>query len=415
VSTPLGQRVHEHALSSLFRRGSARSRRASSYDRTGRNADFLQVGAGETAELLRVDGAGCVTRLYCAMILPDLADHRNAILRCYWDGREAPSVEVPLGDFFALAHGRVRDLSSALVAVAPGFGSSYGLTTYLPMPFSDGARITVENRGEKTLGGVLGALWYHVDYEVYETPLPEDVLRLHAVFRTERRTVPMGERPNVQLHDGVNLTGEDNFVALNTVGSGRMVGLVLQVQNPNGPVWYGEGDDMVFVDGEPWPPSIHGTGTEEIFGGGACPSTEYASLYSGFHLIESPAFDGLVGMYRWYVPDPIHFTTSLRWTIEHGHANNFASGYTSVAYWYQEPAAALPELEASADIALELGDDYERAHSAVTAAAAVALETEDPEEASRRFDELCRVADPLYRGDFERARANVASLEWVDG
>jgi hypothetical protein len=414
VSTPDRHRIEDHPLASLFRRGSARSRRASSYDRSGGNADFLRVAAGETAEVLRVGGAGCVTRLYCAMILPDLADHRSAVLRCYWDGRERPSVEVPLGDFFALAHGRVREMSSALVAVAPGFGSSYGLTVYFPMPFSDGALITIENRSENALGGALGALWYHVDYELYETPLPEHVQRMHAVFRSERRTVPVGQQPNVQLHDGVNLTGEDNFVALDTVGSGRMVGLVLQIDNPNGPVWYGEGDDMVFVDGEPWPPSIHGTGTEEIFGGGACPATEYASLYSGFHLIESSAYDGLVGMYRWYVPDPIHFTRSLRWTIEHGHANNFACGYTSVAYWYQEPAAELPALGPAAEIALNLGDGYDRAYAAVTSAAAVALETAGAESA-RRFDELCRVADPLYRGDFTRALANVAALEWVDG
>jgi hypothetical protein len=128
LSTPDRHRIEDHPLASLFRRGSARSRRASSYDRSGRNADFLQIAAGETADLLRVGGPGCVTRLYCAMILPDLADHRNAVLRCYWDGRERPSVEVPLGDFFALAHGRVREMSSALVAVAPGFGSSYGFT-----------------------------------------------------------------------------------------------------------------------------------------------------------------------------------------------------------------------------------------------------------------------------------------------
>jgi hypothetical protein len=406
--------IEEHPLASLFRRGAARSRRASSFDRSGRNADFLHVASGETAELLSVDGPGCVTRLYCAMILPDLADHRNAILRCYWDGNESPSVEVPLGDFFALAHGRVRELSSALVTVAPGFGSSYGLTAYFPMPFAHGARITIENRGPNALGGVLGALWYHIDYEVYEAPLPEDVQRLHAVFRAEPRTSPVGDEPNVQLHAGVNLTGEDNFVALDTVGSGRMVGLVLEVDNPNGPVWYGEGDDMVFVDDEAWPPAVHGTGTEEIFGGGACPSTEYVRLYAGFHLIESPAYDGLVGMYRWYVPDPIHFSRSLRWTIEHGHANNFACGYSSVAYWYQEPAAELPPLGSADDIAIPLGSDYERAYAAVTGAAGVALEAEGP-ESSRRFDELCRAADSLYRGRFAEATESVSALDWIDG
>jgi len=92
---------------------------------------------------------------------------------------------------------------------------------------------------------------------------------------------------------------------------------------------------MVFIDGEAWPPSIHGTGTEEIFGAGACPAREYAGAYHGYHLIESPDYAGLVGAYRWFVQDPIRFTRALRWTVEHGHANNFANEYASVAYWYQ--------------------------------------------------------------------------------
>ena len=106
---------------------------------------------------------------------------------------------------------------------------------------------------------------------------------------------------------------------------------------------------MVFIDGERWPPSIHGTGTEEIFGGGACPAREYAGPYHGFHLIESPDYAGLVGAYRWFVHDPIRFTRSLRWTVEHGHANNFANEYASVAYWYQtEPHAPFPRPAARA-------------------------------------------------------------------
>src|SRR5205823_4467944 len=125
-------------------------------------------------------------------------------------------------------------------------------------------------------------------------------------------------QPNVTLHEGLNESGAGNYVALETRGAGRLVGLLLEIENLQGPTWYGEGDDMAFVDGELWPPAIHGTGTEEIFGGGACPSSEYASTYSGFHLVESPAYDGLVGMYRWFAPDPIHFTRSLRWTVEHG-------------------------------------------------------------------------------------------------
>ena len=129
-------------------------------------------------------------------------------------------------------------------------------------------------------------------------------------------------------------------------GPGQMVGLVLEVDNVAGG-WYGEGDDMVFVDGDPWPPRIHGTGHEEVFGAGACVLRQYAGPYSGVHLVESPEYRGLVGMYRWYVADPIRFDESLRWTVEHGHANNFANHYASVAYWYQDlPHAPFPPLPA---------------------------------------------------------------------
>ncbi len=191
------------------------------------------------------------------------------------------------------------------------------------------------------------ALWYHIDYETYDEPPPDDTLRFHAQWRQERPTTAVGPQPNVQLHAATNLDGRENYVALEAEGRGQMVGLVLEINNVAGG-WYGEGDDMVFVDGDEWPPSIHGTGTEEVFGGGACPSSEYAAPYHGFHLIESPDYGGLVGAYRWYVQDPIRFTRSLRWTIEHGHANNFANEYASVAYWYQSGAARAVPVAAGA-------------------------------------------------------------------
>ena len=231
-----------------------------------------------------------------------------------------------------------------MVWVDPGMGSTHGMNAYFPMPFSTGARITLEHRGDAALGGMFRALWYRIDYETYDEPPPEDALRFHAQWRQERPTTAVGPQPNVQLHAATNLDGRENYVALEAEGRGQMVGLVLEINNVAGG-WYGEGDDMVFVDGDEWPPSIHGTGTEEVFGGGACPSSEYAAPYHGFHLLESPDYAGLVGAYRWYVQDPIRFTRSLRWTIEHGHANNFANEYASVAYWYQaEPHAPFPAL-----------------------------------------------------------------------
>ena len=392
--------LQHHPLRTLFTHTGARSRRASSWDRTGGNRDFITVESGETAVLLEHEGPGCITHFYCALALPELTDYRDAILRCYWDGEATPSVEVPLGDFFALAHARIRLVRSALISVNPGFGSSHGLNAYFPMPFSTSARVTIEHRGDQPLGGVLRALWYHVDYETYESPLPPDTLRFHAQWRHEKPTVAVGPQPNVQLHEGINLDGAENYVALDAAGAGQMAGLVLQINNIAGG-WYGEGDDMVFVDGEPWPPAIHGTGTEEIFGGGACPAREYAGPYHGFHLIESPDYAGLVGAYRWFVNDPIRFTRALRWTVEHGHANNFANEYASVAYWYQtEPHAPFPTLPERTALRPPLPSIYDEAREAFFAALYESLKAM-PNQAP--LFRVAAVGELFYAGRFAEA------------
>lgn len=393
-----GHPIRHLPLSPLLRQRPARSRRASSYDRTGGNEDFLRIGPGETVTLLEQDGPGCVTHLYCAMVMPDLRDYRDGILRCYWDGSQTPSVQVPLGSFFGIAHARVQEFTSQLLVINPGMGTSHGLNAYFPMPFGNRARITLENRGNRSFGGTTGAFWFQIDYETYGEPLPDDVAFFHATYRQERPTTAVGSEPNAQFSAGSNVTGNENFEALDTIGAGRMVGLQLQIENLHGPVWYGEGDDMVFVDGESWPPWIHGTGTEEIFGGGASPSRAYAGPYTGFHLVDSPRYDGCVGMYRWYVHDPIQFTESLRWTIEHGHANNFANHYSSVAYWYQQPVTAADDLPDLATMLPTL-DGYDDVWARLTDAAAEAQRTGTNREAIRA------AGAALYRGRWNDAIA----------
>jgi hypothetical protein len=152
---------------------------------------------------------------------------------------------------------------------------------------------------------------------------------------------------NISHWNGANLTGLENYVAVEAEGCGQMVGLHLQVDNLGGG-WWGEGDDMIFVDGErgrQWPPTYPGTGTEEVFGGGASPSHAYSGPYTGFHMVEYDDYAGKNAMYRWYLVDPVRFRRSLVWTIEHGHDNCYRNDYTSVAYWYQmEPHAPFPRL-----------------------------------------------------------------------
>ncbi len=99
--------------------------------------------------------------------------------------------------------------------------------------------------------------------------------------------------------------------------------------------WYGEGDDMIFVDGEAFPPSLHGTGTEDYFNTAWCPSQGYSAPYHGITLPGGPNWSGKVSLYRFHIEDPVCFRRSIRVTIEHGHNNQRSDDYSSTAYWYQ--------------------------------------------------------------------------------
>lgn len=334
----------------------ARSKRASSWDRTGGNDDCERIEPGRTFVLADIPSAGCINHIYFTMILPNPLDYRDAVIRMYWDGEKSPSVEVPFGDFFCISSCTPRQFASLMVSVNPSCREEIienGVNCYWPMPFAAGARITLTNESPRILGGGLGRIWYHIDYEVYDEPPPADLGRFHAQWRRECPTEAWNapKNPDRGVFPGVNLSDAKNYHILEARGEGHVAGLFLQVNNIQGG-WYGEGDDMIFIDDEPWPPSIHGTGTEEIFGGGACPNREYSGPYTGYLLVENrngEMHGGLNAMYRWYLSDPIRFRKSLRMSIEHGHANDYANDYSSVAYWYQkEPHASFSALPAMA-------------------------------------------------------------------
>jgi len=321
--------------------GDFTSKRSSSWDRTGGNHDWIDVGPGETKVLLDETGAGCIRHFYWTYIMSIEArrNHlfRGLVLRAFWDGATTPSIEVPLGDFFGVANGQLRPIQSLAFTVNPGnnrcWMESWGFNCYLPMPFASGARIELENQGTEHPGG----FWFHIDYEKYASPtaIPENMGRLHALWNREQKTeaVPLPEGQD----EIKNLSGDENYTILDVTGDGQFAGYFLTVVN-NERTWYGEGDDMIFIDGEAFPPSFHGTGTEEIFGGGACPDKEYSGPYTGYHCIENRAgyrWWGTNGMYRFMLLDPIRFRTSLRATIEHGHGNDKANDYCSCAFWYQ--------------------------------------------------------------------------------
>lgn len=324
-----------------------RSKRASSYDRAGNNSDWFYAEPGETIELLNTDKPGCVKHIWMTIGCDDLFP-RKAVLRAYWDGEENPSIEVPVGDFFGIGMGIFKDFISAPLQMSPQDGR--GMNCWFPMPFNS-ARITLESECENRIN-----VYYYIDYEEYDEPHGDDVARFHAQWRREFVTEGwLTERlDNENIWDiwsrKPNVTGEDNYLLLEAEGSGVYVGcnLNIDVFEKQGNDWYGEGDDMIFIDGEPWPPGLHGTGTEDYFNMAFCPRTEYCAPYHGLTVYSGNSdwpWSGKNSMYRFHIEDPIRFQKSIRVTIEHGHANKLSNDYSSTAYWYQtEPHKPFPQL-----------------------------------------------------------------------
>ena len=298
------------------------SRRVSSYDRTGGNRDYLTIEPWETRVLADIEGPGIIRHIWCTIASDDKYYLRNIVLRMYWDGEPNPSVESPIGDFFGVGHGVAKHFISLPLTMT----CDRGFNSYFPMPFSRRARIEVENQSDKPVR----AFYYHIDYEVLPG-LDENMLRFHAKWRRENPTEAMEYPPGVE---GKNLTGEDNYLILEAYGRGKYVGCVISIYGLK-PGWWGEGDEMIFVDGEKWPPSIHGTGTEDYIGAAWGFKFEFYGPYHGLPLKGNPDWTGASSMYRFHIEDPIYFRKSIRVTIEHGHANDRSDDWSSVAYWYQ--------------------------------------------------------------------------------
>jgi len=290
----------------------------------------VKIEPGKVFELADIDGPGAIQQIW--MTPAPLDKTRFNILRFYWDGEASPSVEVPLGDFFACGWGKYCQINSLPVCVNPGSA----FNSYWQMPFRKKARITMESTDEKGL-----TLYYQVNYTL--TDIPKDAAYFHAQFRRES---PLKQKGLYTILDGVQ-------------GQGQYVGTYLawEVHSPG---WWGEGEIKFYLDGDTQFPTICGTGTEDWIGAGwelgaAWSCRSQGSPYSGLPQVIRP--DGAYrsqqrfGLYRWHIMDPIRFTQDLRVTIQaigwrsDGRYLPLPDDIASVAFWYQtEPHAPFPAL-----------------------------------------------------------------------
>ena len=298
----------------------------------------IHIAGSSTVTLAEIDGPGAIQQIWLT-VHPD--HWRRLVLRCYWDGEETPSVETPIGDFFANGWCERCNITSLAVCVNP----AGGFNSYWEMPFRKHARITVENLAPDDVRG----FYYQINYTL--TEVPEDRAYFHAQWR---RSNPLPYQTDHVLLDGVK-------------GQGHYVGTYL-AWGVNSTGWWGEGEIKFYMDGDdPWP-TICGTGTEDYFGGAwnfEHPRGEYgvfSSPYSGMPQVIKP--DGLYrsqqrfGLYRWHIADPIRFKEDLRVTIQALGWRSALNGdrrylplqddIASTTFWYQQephaPFPALPEI-----------------------------------------------------------------------
>lgn len=323
------------SLRDLYRVREGARKRKSSFDTTGGNRDFLKVYPGDRVDLCDLEGSGCITHIWMTMSplddIPEEYLHRKIIIRMYWDDEDNPSVQAPIGDFFGMGHGITKNFSSAPLAMSPEDGRA--LNCFFPMPYGKSARIEIEQQAHKPI-----RFFYYIDYEQYDHEI-DSPLRFHAIWH---RDITQGIEDNISNalfeFSGKNTTGEGNYVLLDAIGKGHYVGCNLNIHNLRATRewnWYGEGDDMIFIDGESWPPSLHGTGMEDYFNTAWCPQQVYHSPYHGIILGGEHNWAGKISAYRYHIQDPVMFNQSIKVTIEHGHNNHRSDDYSSTAYWYQ--------------------------------------------------------------------------------
>ncbi|WP_353068383.1 DUF2961 domain-containing protein [Tunturibacter empetritectus] len=329
----------------LTRMQEYRAHRSSSADPLGGNEDHREIAPGGTLELLDADGPGTVTHIWFTISTGGVENYflKKIILRMYWDNETEPSVETTLADFFGEHFGDLRPWSSEMLSVGP----DRSMNSFFPMPFRKHARITLTNEGSLKIGRI----YFNLDYVIHNKPLPADTLYFHACFTQQQPAHGWTDdwKINRDVAAKPNLDGKGNFNWLEATGKGQYVGVVMSVlQNQDG--WWGEGDDMFFVDGEKTP-SIAGTGAEDYFLGAFdfWPGNYTGPRFGIFRMGEEH-IGSRYTVYRFHLEEPIPFTKSLIAGIEHGSANHRSDSYYATAYWYQTlPHAPLPPLPAIAD------------------------------------------------------------------
>jgi hypothetical protein len=307
--------------------------RVSSWDTSGRNQDFWLLDPGESRVLADIDGPGLLTHIW--MTQPK--HYRECLLKFTWDNAAQPSIVCPLGDFFGLGHNIANSYQSHLFSTSARtdnqFDGNCALNCYVPMPFRERAVIELVNESSE-----VHCQYFYFDYETLAENPDECLGYFHAEFRRENPFGGWGHEitvnnPEANIVNKGREAWDNNYVILETKGRGHYVGCNLSVTNFQG-TWWGEGDDMIWIDGYKWPPDLHGTGSEDYLNQ-AYGMQDNAFLRNGSSIHENNT-GGYQTSYVHHIENPVRFSREIKVTIEHGHGNHLANEMSSVAYWFAE-------------------------------------------------------------------------------
>jgi len=303
---------------------------------------YVRINPNETFTLGEIDGSGIINHIW----MTPVGDYRLMILKFYWDDETEPSVEVPVGDFFAAGWGIMNEpkINSATVAVNP----RSGFNSYWQMPFRKKCKITMENKSKTQT-----TVYYQINYSLEN--IEPNTPYFHAQFR---RVEKLPFKEVYTIVDGIEGTGQ--YVGTYLAHGTRKIG------------WWGEGEVKFYMDGDKEFPTICTTGEEDYFCGsygyndreidGKMYYDSFSSLYAGFYEVKDSEIDGFVGIfgqYRWHVLDPIRFNKDLRITVQclgwrkDGYLP-LEDDLSSVAYWYQlEPHNLFPKLPSNEKLVIK--------------------------------------------------------------
>ncbi|NLE39888.1 MAG: DUF2961 domain-containing protein, partial [Pirellulaceae bacterium] len=290
----------------------------------------LTIQPGETESLPEVLGEKAVFE-WSARVLdtresrqwddPSRAHNAYRFLGLAIDFDGELSVTTPLGDFFGSAPG-VNPYENLFFTV----DESGKMTSRLLMPFAKSMRMSLSN---------LGKIPYTVELRLLVGQRAFTDRDYH--LRAQWGTVTRDSWPPF----------DTNFVK--TTGEGKVVGTVYQIANPV-LIWWGEGDQKIFVDDEAFP-STFGTGTEDDYGYAYGNNRPFTRPYHAQTRVDGPASGGHISLNRWYVLDALPYRQSIQFDQEVWHWMPCKPTLTHVIYWYAKPGTPGPTIIDQADLA----------------------------------------------------------------